>query len=299
MSATVSAATGRTYGLERVCRTWEVARSTVYARRARAAAPPPTTPAKRRGPAPIVSDADLLALIRADLARSPFSGEGHRKVWARLTTMDKVPVARKRVLRVMRENHLLSPHRVRQGDPVTHDGRITTDEPNEMWGTDGVRVETVEQGWVWIFAAVEHWNAECVGWHVAKVGSRYAALEPIAMGLKNIYGSIEGATARGLSLRSDYGTQYTSEAFREQVRWWGIQMSYAFVAEPQTNGVAERFNRTLKEQVIHGRVFRNIEELRAAVGAFVEVYNNEWLIEKRGFVSPRRARELHALRRVA
>ena len=42
----------------------------------------------------------------------------------------------------------------------------------------------------------------------------------------------------------------------------GIQPSYAFVAEPQTNGVAERFNRTLKEQIIHGRIYRNIAELQ-------------------------------------
>jgi transposase InsO family protein len=297
MSATVSATSGRTYGLERVCRVWELARSTVYARRARAATP--AEPAKRRGPAPAISDADLLALIRTDLARSNFTGEGHRKVWARLRVMDGVRTARKRVLRVMRENHLLSPHRVRQGTPVAHDGRITTDGPNEMWGTDGVRVETVEQGWVWIFAAVEHWNAECVGWHVAKVGDRYAALEPIAMGLRTIYGSVEGAVARGLSLRMDHGTQYLADAFRDQVRWWGIEASYAFVKEPQTNGVVERFNRTLKEQAIHGRVFRNIEELRAAMAAFVEIYNNEWLVEKVGFVSPRRARELHDLRHAA
>ena len=80
--------------------------------------------------------------------------------------------------------------------------------------------------------------------------------------------------------------------------WW-IQMSYAFVEEPQTNGVAERFNRPLKEQAIHGRVFRNVEDLRVAIGAFVKNYNEKWLVEKLGFVSPRRARELHALRRVA
>src|SRR5512135_1047266 len=38
----------------------------------------------RRGPKPAIADADLLAAIRADLAASPFQGEGHRKVWARL-----------------------------------------------------------------------------------------------------------------------------------------------------------------------------------------------------------------------
>ncbi len=34
-----------------------------------------------------------------------------------------------------------------------------------------------EDGWGWIFPAVDHWNAECVGWHVCKKGDRFAALE--------------------------------------------------------------------------------------------------------------------------
>ena len=46
----------------------------------------------------------------------------------------------------------------------------------------------------------------------------------------------------------DHGSQYLSDHFTNQIKFWGIQPSYAFVAEPQTNGVAERFNRTLKEQ---------------------------------------------------
>ena len=58
-----------------------------------------------------------------------------------------------------------------------------------------------------------------------------------------------------------------SDHFTNQIKFWGIQPSYAFVAEPQTNGVAERFNRTLKEQIIHGRIYRNIAELRDAVFA--------------------------------
>ncbi|MEX3582876.1 MAG: integrase core domain-containing protein [Burkholderia sp.] len=56
--------------------------------------------------------------------------------------------------------------------------------------------------------------------------------------------------------------------------------SYAFVAEPQTNGVAERFNRTMKEQAIHGRLFNHVEEVRAAAGAFKDRYNREWRLEK-------------------
>ncbi|MEX3582986.1 MAG: integrase core domain-containing protein [Burkholderia sp.] len=55
--------------------------------------------------------------------------------------------------------------------------------------------------------------------------------------------------------------------------------SYAFVAEPQTNGIAERFNRTMKEKAIHGRLFNNVEEVRAAA-AFKDRYNREWRLEK-------------------
>ena len=108
-------------------------RSALYARRARAHHRLGAGPA-RRGPVPRQSDAQLLAVIRADLARSPFHGEGHRKVHARLRILDGIRVARTRVLRVMRAHGLLSPHRGRQGAAKTHDGRVITQAPNVMWG---------------------------------------------------------------------------------------------------------------------------------------------------------------------
>ena len=155
-----------------------------------------------------------------------------------------------------------------------------------MWGTDGVRVFTLDDGWGWIFAAVEHWNAECVGWHVCKVGSRFAALDPIAQGLERLYGSLDADVARGLALRMDHGSQYLSDHFLKQIRYWGIHPSFGFVEEPETNGVAERWNRTLKEQAIHGRIFQNLEAVRAAVADFVERYNQTWRLEKLGYQTP-------------
>jgi hypothetical protein len=38
----------------------------------------------------------VLSAIRADLARLPWIGEGHRKVWARLRVLDGLRIARKR-----------------------------------------------------------------------------------------------------------------------------------------------------------------------------------------------------------
>ena len=194
-------------------------------------------------------------------------------MWARLKILQGVRTGRKRVLRIMRAHALLSPHRTRRGLGLVHDGTIITDAPGIMWGTDRTRVFTVEQGWCWIFVAVEHWNAECVGWHVCKTGSRYAALEPIAAGLTRAYGSVAADAARGLQLRMDHGTHYLADHFLNQIRYWGLTPSFAFIEQPQTNGVAERFNRTLKEQVIHGPIFQTLDALRTAVAAFVERYN--------------------------
>ena len=53
-----------------------------------------------------------------------------------------------------------------------------------------------------------------------------------------------------------------------------------------------------QEQAIYGRVFDTIEDVRQAVADFVELYNNEWLIEKNGYLSPRRAREAYYVREV-
>jgi putative transposase len=137
MAEATSPAAGRPYGVARVCRVWEVARSSFYAARQAGAdgAEPAARPA-RRGPKPAIPDQDLLAAIRADLARSPWTGEGHRKVWARLRAMDGIRVSRKRVLRLMREHTLLSPHRARTRPETPHERHITTAAPNLMWATD-------------------------------------------------------------------------------------------------------------------------------------------------------------------
>jgi len=290
MSATISPSTGKAYGIQRVCEAWEFPRSTFYARKARLETPSSAPPAKR-GPKTLLSDEELLELIRSDLATSAFKGEGHRKVWARLRFIKGHKVSRKRVLRIMRLNQLLSPYRVPQGEPNPHDGKIISSAPNVMWGTDGTKVFTVEEGWCWIFTAVEHWNAECVGWHVTKTGDRFAALQPLSMALLKHYGSVQAGVARGLTLRMDNGSQYLSDHFQNQLKFWGIASSFAFVRQPETNGVAERFNRTLKEQVIYGRTFRTIEEVRAAMATFVSQYNQLWPVEKLKYLSPDQARE--------
>ena len=292
MATAISPSAGRRYGVARVCQVWDLPRSSFYAaRQPQADSTAPAAPARRRGPKPVVSDEALLAAIRADLARSPWTGEGHRKVWARLRVIDCIRVARKRVLRVMREHALLSPHRARTRTEAPHDRRIITKAPNVMWATDATQIATVQDGKVWLFGVIEHWNAELVGWHVAKRGTRFEATQAVSMAVRQKFGHLSPGAARGLALRHDHGSNFMAEHFHKQIRSWGISPSYAFVGEPQTNGVIERFFRTFKEQVVHGRIYQSIDELRDAVRTFVFRYNADWLIEKNGHASPNNARE--------
>src|SRR5712664_2514175 len=140
----------------------------------------------------------------------PLPVRGNRKVWARLRILRDIRVSRTRVLRLMRENALLSPHRRPQGTSSLHDGTITTSRPNEMWGTDGVRIETVDDGWVWVFSAIDHCDACCVGIHAVKTGNRFAALQPIAQGLLGEFGGTGAEVGRGLTLRMDSNNGSTS-----------------------------------------------------------------------------------------
>jgi hypothetical protein len=86
--------------------------------------------------------------------------------------------------------------------------------PNVLWGTDGAKAFTLDEGWIWIFVAVEHWNAEGVGWHVTKRGDRDAALDPLAQGLTSLFGTVGADAARGLVVRMDHGTQYLLRSLR-------------------------------------------------------------------------------------
>lgn len=292
MSAGTSPSSGRVYGVHRVCKAWAVPRSTFYDWRSRSAVAPRTS---RRGPKPALSDAALERRIRSILRRTEshlgFVGEGHRKVWARLRARG-VRVSKNRVLRVMRQAALLAPQRSGGArGPRSHDGTITTDRPDVMWGTDATQVVTIEQGPVWVFAVVDHCASECIGVHASKRGSHHEALVPLRDGVREHFGSVEKAAASGLKLRHDHGPQFTSHGYQRELEFLGIQSSPSYVRAPEGNGVSERFMRTLKEQVLWVHRFRTADEVLEALKAFRDRYNAHWLVHRHNHKTPRQVRE--------
>jgi transposase InsO family protein len=161
-----------------------------------------------------------------------------------------------------------------------------------MWGTDMTSAFTEQDGYVPVFVGIDHCGSECVGIHAARQATRFEALEPIRQGVRKNFGELKAAVAAGLAVRHDHGSQYMSEAFQRELKFLGIQSSPAFVREPEGNGVAERFIRTLKENLLWIKRFRNLQELQTALHEFKDRYNSSWIIEKHGYKTPSQIRLL-------
>ena len=229
MSRQVSPSTGQVYGLA----AGHAASGACHGRPFTATAIARRRPSRRRpGPQGAMADEDLVVAIRQLLTDSPFHGEGYRKLWARLRFAG-IRTSRRRVLRLMRENGLLAHQRAgRPHGSRAHDGTITTERVDVMWGTDLTSVMTGE-GQAAVFIAVDHCSAECVGIHASRSADRFQALEPVKQAVRERLGGFAKGIAAGLRLRHDHGSQYVSHDFQAEIRFLGIESSPAFVREPE------------------------------------------------------------------
>ncbi len=137
---------------------------------------------------------------------------------------------------------------------------------------------------------VDHCASECIGLHAAKPETRFEAAEPLCQGIQAMFGGYDGRIARGLLARHDHGSQYVSDYFQAELKFLGTMSSPAFVREPEGNRVAERFIRTLKEQLLWVRTFDTVEELRLALLEFKARYNREGLCERHRDQTPAQVR---------
>jgi putative transposase len=274
-----------------VCRVAGVSRSAAQEQRRRRRVSADAVPARRRpGPVGPLSDAELLAEIRRDLAESPFVGEGHRKVWARLRRQQGIRTSRKRVLRLTREAGLLAPTaQVRKRSARLHEGTITVEVPDTLWATDATEAWTRQEGRCALFVIVDHASNE-VWYDAAPRMDRFAAADLLREVCTERFGSVERAVAAGLALRYDGGSCFRSDHYQAEIDHLGIARSPAFHYEPETNGCAEKAIEVLKEQVLWIERFDKLEELRQAVRRFGRLDNDQWLIERHGYRTPIEAR---------
>ena len=300
MSATTSAATGRCFGIQRVCQVWERSRSALYARRARAHHHRLGAGPARRGPPPRQSDAQLLAAIRTDLARSPFHGEGHRKVHARLRILDGIRVARTRgAARHADARTALPAPRAsgRREDPRREghhpgaqrdvgDGRRAGIHARRRVGLDLRGSRTLERG---VRGVARVQSREPLRGTRSDCARARTALWLAGRRRRPRAGASDGSWQSSIcqttsSSRSGIGGSTPALALsrnRKRTVW-------------RSGGIVRS-----REQAIHGRIFQNLEAVRAAVADFVERYNQTWRLEKLGYHTPIEAREEYELRQAA
>jgi putative transposase len=141
-----------------------------------------------------------------------------------------------------------------------------------------------------VLGAVDPGAGECVGPHAAAAGTRFEPLEPVRPGVLRHCGAIGRGVAHGLALRHDQDSNDMSRDFQHEIRCLGLESSPAFVREPEGNGVAERFIRSLQENVLWVHSFDTIDELRGALPDFIAPYNATGLVARHGYRTPHQSR---------
>jgi putative transposase len=140
-----------------------------------------------------------------------------------------------------------------------------------------------------VFAIVDHCTGEAWVDTAARM-DRWAATDLLREAILDRFGSVEAGAAAGLKLRHDGGRCFRSGPDQAEIDHLGIDRSPAFVYEPETNGVVEKFLQTLKEQILWIERFDTLEQLRARVRQSARDYNEHWRLERHGYRSPRQAR---------
>lgn len=294
--------TGRPYPLRMILRVAERSSAAYYESTKRKAA---GVACKKRGPSPSISDEVLLSRIEEVIAAYPFHATGYKKICARVNRTlraNGISVGKNRVFRLMKGKDLLHKAPGGSGSSRVHDGKIIQDAPKVMWGTDGKKFWTEEDGWCWLFDVADHFNSEIVGWNAVKTGDRFEAARAVQNAVAARYGTLQKGVAKGLALRNDRGTQYTSDAFGKSMEYLGITISFAWARSPECNGIIERFHRTIQEQLFAVRHFKNLHEACQEIGVFIDRYNKLWMIERLAYRSPLEARsdyEAQQARKVA
>jgi transposase InsO family protein len=147
---------------------------------------------------------------------------------------------------------------------------------------DSASVLTRRDGELALFFVMEHWNSECLGWYLSRGSDKEGAVNAMSAALEHL--GVERIP--GLTLRVDHWTGFRSPEFIHHLEQADIGLSLSFPMRPWQNGVAERFVRTIREQLLSLAEFVSFHDAVQAIGEFMHNYNHHWLLGRLGFLSP-------------
>jgi transposase InsO family protein len=201
-------------------------------------------------------------------------------------------VNHKRVLRLMREDNLLCLRR-KAFVPATTDSRhgwqvwpnlarwLVPTTVNQLWVADITYIRLAE-AFVYLAVVLDAYSRRMVGWAMADHLRAELTLTALRMALQG-----RDVVAGGLIHHSDRGVQYACGAYMQLLEAHQIQPSMSRPGCPYDNAMAESFMKTLKQEEVDGRRYRDLAEAQTSIGRFIdEVYNQQRLHSALGYQAP-------------
>jgi putative transposase len=235
--------------------------------------------------------ADMLLRARLqELAVAHRRMRGYRMLTA-LLRRDGQVVNHKRVLRLMREDNLLSLRRKKY--VLTTDSTHTLPiypnlarhmkltAPNQLWVADITFIRLRDE-FIYLAVVLDAYSRGVIGWDLARTLEADSAVAALRMALE-----LRNWKAESLVHHSDRGVQYASGEYTGLLEEKEIQISMSRRGNPYDNAHAERFMRTLKEEEVHDNTYLNLEDARRRIGEFIEqVYNRKRLHSALRYLTP-------------
>jgi transposase InsO family protein len=195
---------------------------------------------------------------------------GYRRVWA-LLRQEGWEVNHKRIRRLwVKEGHKVPPARRSSGQKARGSGagaawNLPASGPNDVWSYDFLEGKTASGGSFRVLNVVDEFTRRALGSHVARsVGSRDVAA--VLEQLFERYG-------RPRILRSDNGREFIAESLGRWLAEQGVQPAFIELGSPWQNPFVERFNRTMRDEVLNGESFHNVTEARVVITGWLHEYN--------------------------
>lgn len=241
-------------------------------------------PAKR-WPTPVL---DAIEQPTAELAER-WSAWGHRKIWAMLAA-DGVCVSASSVARAMKRRDLLLPVRYMKERRAFAAARkaafaVAPGRRNRVWQMDFIEFETTFGGTWRVCCVVDYATKYVLAAHISATAKARDAVCALKLAIARAEALLchsllgdcvdlaSGEVAR-LRIVTDNGAAFKSDAFWRfvagQPRLGHIRTRHY---APETNGVVERFNRSLKYEHLSQREIANAAELAEEVEAFLGTFN--------------------------
>jgi transposase InsO family protein len=138
--------------------------------------------------------------------------------------------------------------------------------------------------WSYVYLAVilDAWSRRAIGWQLGESLDANLTVQALEMALR------ERAWRPGLLVHhSDRGVQYAAGQYVKLLQEREILISMSRKGNPYDNAKAERFMRTLKEEEVNGKQYRDLAEARAQIVEFLEqIYNRQRLHSALSYLTP-------------